>query len=173
MSSAAIRAPVVKELRFTEHDDWFGAEDLELWLRLVERGHFLFIPQTVTGIRTAAGITRSGLRLQHLRALNVVVTRYKLGLDERDFRLTLGRRIFDAAIQPGGNDEAADVLKRTFDGHAFGRVRDRLVVGLIRAGWRSSVLAPILRRLRAAEYRTRVRLQSSPVLAYADGPPAP
>jgi glycosyltransferase involved in cell wall biosynthesis len=170
VSSVLIDGDLARALRFTEEDDWFGVEDLELWLRVTERGHFLFLPRTLTGLRIAAdSITRQGTRMQHLRALNVIAQRHRWATNQRVSRLSLVRRTIDLAILGGGVDEQSQaLLRRTFDGSVSGPRLDPLLIKLVEHGWRSRRVSPFLRRLRHKEYRLRLHMRSSAVMEFAD-----
>ena len=170
LSSTIVRGDVIRRLKFDESPDRFGVEDLDLWLRLSPLGQLLLVSEPLTGIRMeATSASRAGMTIQQLRAMVVLAERFR-SAPHVVFRAALAVRTLDVASgRPADDRTAAEaLLARIFDGTTFGRPGDVLLTRLVRAGWRSRLVAPAFRRLRRAEYERRLRRRSGSPIEYAD-----
>jgi len=171
VSSMICDGPLVRRLRFTERPDWRGVEDLQLWLRLKERGTIVCLEAPLTAMRIEhTSMSARGRVTQDLHALNVLANWHQGGKRGWVSTLALVRRTLDSAIARPGIDGDTDLrlLLLSYDGSLIGRRADRLVVALVRASWRSRIIAPALRWIRRQEYRIRLVLMPRPPMEWAD-----
>ncbi len=169
VSSVICDGQLVRRLRFTEQTDWSGVEDLHLWLRLQKRKPVLCLEDRLTAMRIAhSSLSARGRATQELRALNALADWYRGGNRNWVTAAGLVRRTIDSAIANPGSEEDLRLLLMTYDGSLIGRRADRVIEILVRASWRSRVIAPVMRWIRAREYRLRIALMRRPPMEFAD-----
>jgi teichuronic acid biosynthesis glycosyltransferase TuaG len=171
VSSMISEGSLIRSLRFTERAEWSGVEDFHLWLQMQEHTRIACLEDRLTAMRIDhSSLSARGRVTQELRALNVLGEWHRAG--KRDWSSIAGlvRRTVDSAIARPGDDAEEDLrlLLMTYDGNLIGRHADRAVVTLVRASWRSRVIAPLLRWLRRQEYRLRLALMPRPPMEFTD-----
>ena len=147
-SSLLIDGEVARSLPFDERVGWHGLDDYDLKLRLIERGPVVVLPEILTALRVDATSDSRTVRALHFaRALDVfaawAVTRKRSAAMWRALLVRLGV----TAMFPGHDPDPAAVeqLRATLNGQLLGPL-DRPVAWLIEACWRSTRVAPTLRR---------------------------
>lgn len=171
LSSMISDGPLMRSLQFTDRVEWRGVEDMHLWLRLQEHGEIVCLEDRLTAMRIDnSSLSARGRAIQELRALNVLADRHRGGKRNWVSAAGLVRRTVDSAIARPGDDGEEDLrlLLMTYDGDLIGRRADRVVVALVKASWRSRVIAPLLRWLRRQEYRLRLALMPRPPMEFTD-----